>query len=313
MVPPPKLCANGNPTDEHEAVSPAATGYIFVNVPSEKGVAFHYYDFVAKTYKPFMRPYLYRPVADMRETTLLASGVSTDDAGVEYASLMTLVDGTSETIIYATSTVKTLQEPQLTQSGDRYLFVVPPQENETVVQTHPNQWSIYLGETHGDKKALLIAHGNHARFSPDGKSILYFGDDGLHLYNIETGTSRAAFAMSDDLAFATLAVSNDGTLLAISNPKANTIRVYTIASWDPANFKLNESYIFNLTGFWPVFSPDGSKIAFEQIDWNTSQQAENARLSLIDLAAQETPVEVLADWNAFDASKITISDWVTAN
>lgn len=310
-----------NALNAPESKDPFKTaGYIFANLPTERGSVFTYYDLSTKLPKQYDRPYFYMPVENKNEDMLLASGIVTDDTGKSYSGIISLKNGASaDDIIYASSSVKVVfQEPQLSSQGDSYLFVIGPEDSKKT--SLPEAWNIYLGSiTNGHP--TLIAKGTHARFSPDGKSVIYLANDGLHLYDRDTHVSKLVLPLTNQSKTATadmmIAISRDGTRLAFSDPEASKLHMLQIASWNVSDFETTDIVESNVIAFWPVFSPDGSQIAFEQADWNVNQdnlmEATHARLSVIDLTTSIPSLKQIADWNMFDASKITVSDWVTTD
>lgn len=293
------------------------SGFIFTNTPSEAGSTFSYYDFASGDFVPYDRPNYYMPTASDDENALLASGLTSDDQGTPYAGLFYLKDGaTSDTLIYASSTVDLLQHPQLSPGGGAYTFEVAPSAADGSEKWYtPKNWTIYLGNVTSGTPTP-IAHGVSAHFSPDSTVVLYVGSDGLRTRNIVTGNDDLVvpFNNGGGNAYLMTDVSRDGSRFAISNPVKGTVSVYGIAGWHP--FSLADSVAqFDIQAFWPVFSPDGLQLAVEQVDWNiassSGSSANNARLTVLNLSTHA--MDDIADWSGLDASKIGISDWLTEN
>jgi hypothetical protein len=81
-----------------------------------------------------------------------------------------------------------------------------------------------------------------------------------------------------------------------------------VISWDPFVGELGKTIPDR--AFWPVFSPDGTYLAYEAVDWPTSASSggpSNARLVIFDLATPQK--QVVQDLSGFVQTKMFISDW----
>ena len=207
-------------------------------------------------------------------------------------------------IALATSTVlvsdPTLlpRDPQLSPDNLQVVFDVAPATSSTAEAFFiPNQWAIYVAGI--GVPPSIVTHGLYPHWSPDGSGILYVGDDGLHLYTIATGADKLVVPLSGGGASARMmfALSNDGTKLAWTNPLHEQINLYKV-SWNP--FTASPSGTIPDFAFWPVFSPDGTQLAFERVDWSTNPKAQptNARLDVTDLVTHKTRMIMgLTDFN----------------
>ena len=103
-----------------------------------------------------------------------------------------------------------------------------------------------------------------------------------------------------------LDVSDDGAQLAWTNPLHGYITVAKIDSWFP--FAAHAVLEIPVHAFWPTFSPDGAKLAYEEVlDWG--EGANKARLVIYDLASKTAePVRDLFEYNQH---AMFMSDWVS--
>lgn len=202
------------------------------------------------------------------------------------------------------------RDPQLSPDDSRVAFDVAPVASSTDETFFiPNQWTIYV--TASDAPPSIIAHGLYPHWSPDGSGILYVGDNGLHLYTIATKSDTLVIPLSGGGASARMmfALSNDGTKLAWTNPLHEEINLYDISSWSP--FTAAPSGTIPDFAFWPVFSPDGTQLAFERVDWSTkpTSQPTNARLDVTDLKTHIT--RMVMSLTDFNQMALFVTGWAT--
>jgi len=174
---------------------------------------------------------------------------------------------------------------------------------------YPEAWDIYISDLEGNLQ--FITNGSSPFFSPDGKYLLCLKNSGFHLVDIETRQSVQAMPESEGTAGRSmkLDLSNDRTMLALSNADGNGLFVYKIGSWRP--FSLESGKSVHTTGFWPVFSPDNQYLAFEEVDVVDIGEGEhefvNPRLVFYDLESFEKQEAI--DLNQYSQESMWISDW----
>lgn len=192
--------------------------------------------------------------------------------------------------------------PQLSPDETKVAFVEPPINEDDYFK--PSNWILYVADRGGEPR--IFAKGLDPHWSPNGKEVLYVGDDGLRLVNIETGIDRDVWKLQGGGASVRmkLDVSDDGTKLAWTNPVHGAITVARIESWRP--FSATTILEIPVHAFWPTFSPNGTKLAYEEVlDWG--EGAKKARLVIYDLLSQTAkPVKDLFEFNQH---AMFMSDW----
>jgi Tol biopolymer transport system component len=191
--------------------------------------------------------------------------------------------------------------PQLSPDDGSVVFNEPSSASSSLGTFHtPSFWKIYL------------AHGIYPHWSPDGSNVLYLGDDGLHLYTIALSQDTLAYPVTGGTAstFLMFALSKDGSKIAWADPGKNQLLMGDITSWQP--FKIVFSNVISAYAYWPVFSPDGTKLAFGQLDLAqgaTSTQITNQRFTVVDLQTGQS--EQLLDLTPYVHLSFFATDWVS--
>ena len=103
-----------------------------------------------------------------------------------------------------------------------------------------------------------------------------------------------------------LALSRDGTKLAWSNFEAGTLDIFNI-DIDSTDHGVNirKEDELPVHGFWPVFSPDGKYVAFEEVE--SVSAPINQKLVAFDL---ETGAKVfITDLEPYEQESLFITEW----
>lgn len=305
--------------DQDNTVAQIPDGYILLNYPTDEGDVFMYYNLNTKEYTKHSRSYFYTPTQSDIEGIMIASGVVADKDGILKAAIFKLTNSEPyDTVLYTSNNDRLHRRPQISAQEDKYLFEVAPEKYlpGSIEWLDPSVWSIYVGGIDGSDP-VFVANGVNASFSPDGKKLLYVGKGGLFLYDFVEGSSKLVLSMNPETldSRTMVAVSPDGTQLAISDPQQSTLIVYKITTWD--SFALDTELVTKVTisGFWPVFSPDGTKIVLEQFDWDITDGLLlpiNYRMSIVDIVNGGS-VQKVFDFGRTEGVGMLISDWVTAN
>ena len=296
---------------QHHATA-ANPGYILLNLALANGKmeALYYYD-VAHGKYALAQAQGFTPSPSFDGSLIVGAAVSVRKGiGTGGIYLYDVKQATSTLLAPVGHTLPRL--PQLSRDNSQVVFNEEPVGVATTSARFftPSAWSIYIVRAFGTPQK--IANGMFPHWSPDDSSILYVADDGLHLYNIASSSDKLVWLMSGGKASARmmLTVSRDGTQLAWTNPLNQQVVVAKITSWSPFGVTVTER--IPVFAFWPVFSPDGSKLAFEQVDWsiNPTTQPTNARLVIYDFESQS--MKTVGDLSKFDQMALFVTGWTQA-
>ncbi|MEK7128907.1 MAG: hypothetical protein AAB858_01005 [Patescibacteria group bacterium] len=171
--------------------------------------------------------------------------------------------------------------PVFSPDGKQIVFTVLTANNDDneEVKFSPESSSIYITDLNGNEH--FVINGSSPMFSPDGKFLLALKSEGLYAINLESNDSKILIPLPDNAKtkYSTsmkLSLSADGSMLAWSNALKNELYLLKIISWEP--FYYNKKTIIASRVFWPVFSPDGKHLAFQEVGGNNIP-----KLTIIDL------------------------------
>lgn len=192
--------------------------------------------------------------------------------------------------------------PALSPDGTHVAYMVYPNDIKDVHNTQA--WSIFIAEKGNDPERIAL--GTDPHWSPDGKHLLFVGEDGLRLFDVEEQVIINAWELADGQSYVGMKidVSNDGEKLAWSNTENSEIVVARIVSWDPFIAKVQER--IPTDAFWPTFSPDGDWLAYQEVEWGTPNQS--PRLMLYHIPTGESMFAT--DLAEYDQERMFITDWV---
>jgi len=201
--------------------------------------------------------------------------------------------------------------PAMSPDDTQVAYMVTPRVVDPVAATRPETSSIYIVSKSGTPR--FVIHGAYPHWSPDGGSLVYLGDDGLHTVALATGVDTSIWRAADGHASTHMqfALSADGKMIALSQAEnAPNMFVATITNWSPftlSSYRIVPGYDYN-----PVFSPDGSAIAFLQFDLasSTDPTATHRRLMAYDF---NSGIEQdIADMSRASGATTVIDSWVYA-
>lgn len=199
------------------------------------------------------------------------------------------------------------REPTLVSSLNGVVYSARPTKES--VGYDLNAWNVYFSS--GAQQEELLVSGAHPLVSPDEKFMLVLRADGIYRFEFKTRMATPVVT-GDELLLGTnvtLDLSKDGKLLAIASPDEGRLYIAEITSWEPFSINLSR-YMDNLYGFWPVFSPDGTAVAIEEVDWNEGSPL-NPRLVVYSLVSEDR--EVLFDLNDFIQTRMFVDGWLEDN
>lgn len=179
-------------------------------------------------------------------------------------------------------------------------------QKTNLASTNPDDTSVYI--LTGESRGHYFTHGALAALAPNN-SIVVLRSDGLYLVPISTTTSNTGMLIWPSKTSTTLAdqfaVSPLGNEIAWSFPGAGTIYLMKVQSWQP--FVATPDKSISDTALWPVFSPDGSYLAAEEVDFVSSTNPTNPRLVVFGI--QTGSKQMLQDLRSYDQVKMFVSDW----
>lgn len=196
------------------------------------------------------------------------------------------------------------RNPKWTSDGEAVAFMARMKDDEKKDSWNPDDWNIYIVDMNGNERNIGV--GAYPQWSPDKKSLLAMRADGLYLYDVATGESRKVQAADDILSLGDgINVSSDGSLLAWSMSSKNKISLMKISSWE--SFKMEEYRTMDdVTGFYPVFSPDMKSLAMILVSKRGDQYG-NLRLSVYDI--ENSTWSDLVDLSKYSAASISLTVW----
>lgn len=196
------------------------------------------------------------------------------------------------------------RNPKWTSDGEMVAFMARTEDDERKDSWNPDDWNVYVVDMNGNERNIGV--GVYPQWSPDKRSILAMRTDGLYLYDVATGNSRKVQSVDGNLSLSdNINVSSDGSLLAWSVSGKDKISLMKISSWD--SFKAEEYRTMdNVTGFYPVFSPDMKNLAMILVS-KKGEQYGNLRLAVYDI--ENSAWSDLVDLSKYSAASISLTVW----
>ena len=212
-----------------------------------------------------------------------------------------LPNGNIENLLPDNSGLTQIQHLSYSEESDWLIFSAKYTSTlgETIVKsdtpTSVNSRTVFIASP-AKKEIYTIAPGSAPAWSPDGTSLIYLGETSIMQYDLETTNSSAIDFGAEGTYFGenmNLAVTDDGTKVAITSPNQAALYVGDVTSWTPftiTNLRQvnpHKSGEFPKAYYWPVFSPDGEFLAVQTADIKNSDEQQNQRMSIIDLLTDE--------------------------
>lgn len=237
-------------------------------------------------------------------TTAVYSGILNTESSSVFQIYIKDVESGKNTRITKTKTV-VKRHPEF--SPDSSLIAYTTREERDADMLVPENWNVYVIDREGNEK--FTTSGSYPKWSPDGTQLLILRNDGLYTYDIQTGKSTLQWKIVNGVVTMGMMydVSQDGKLLAWTNPKAQRIFMAEILSWSPFSFEIKTPVLTE--AFWPVFSPDGNFLAFEEvdIDYNDDLDPTNPRLVIYDIYNKYK--QEIVDLSDYNQMALFLSDW----
>lgn len=179
---------------------------------------------------------------------------------------------------------------------------------------NPDAWSVYVVDLNGT--VTKIDNGTSPLWMPDGKSVIYLKNDGIYAYYFDSQTAEKIYSsVWGDQASTNmkLGISREKNLLALSVP--NNLRIY-IFQIPRTNLEhtivISKSEEINLVEafpFWPVFSPDGRYLVFQESDAKKEFGGVPTNPRLVAYDFEFSKKIVLTDLKQFNFDSAFISYW----
>lgn len=213
---------------------------------------------------------------------------------------------TKEVTQLSTTTAYLKRHPVKSQVLNGYFYAGRPGKLSDVpgAGLKLGDWNVYFLD--GEGRESVVDQGYNPLLSPDGTYLLYLKSDGLYLADLVNKKTRKVWSMKGGAALANmqLGISRSGDLLAWSNPNEGKLFIFKITSWNP--FEISIKNTVDIHGFWPVFSPDGKHLAFEEVDW--LETPTNPRLVVFDLSSLHK--DTVFNLAGFVQTKMFVDDWI---
>jgi hypothetical protein len=183
-----------------------------------------------------------------------------------------------------------------------------------------DDYSIYLVDKNGVEKRVTT--GSEPKWVTNTQFV-FLKNTGVYVYDFLA--QKEALLLPDLQAQkdpdyvlknnAHLAVSRDGSLLAVTSPDTLDINVFTISSWSTLEFK-RIGYIENVVSFWPVFSHDNLVLAAQTANAKDIQNNPQPKLEfwvVPHIGTAPTQMKKMSyslDLDAYYQDTMFISDWI---
>lgn len=160
------------------------------------------------------------------------------------------------------------------------------------------------------EEQAIIDVGSSPVFYNDG-SILYLKNDGVYRMTYDAfvagdGSERVLlFEEYEAARNSRIALSADGSKLAITHPNSSLFLTYQVFGGD--TFALSDGSGVVQTAFWPVFSPDGSSIAFIDMKENDAGIITKA-LAVVELVSGKQ--RTVTDLSSYNDVYLSLNAWV---
>lgn len=161
------------------------------------------------------------------------------------------------------------------------------------------------------KEQQIIDSGVSPVFDSEN-SLMYLKADGLYRQMLATGTpvgepTRVAFFDGYDATTdSQVAIAADGAHVVVTHPHISLIITYDIYGSDEGIELVENSNYFRSVS-WPVFSPDGSSLAFIEHDVDENNTTSKA-LKVMELSSGE--VRVIKPLDGYDISYLSLRGWL---
>jgi|GEM_PF-3989273 len=203
-----------------------------------------------------------------------------------------------------TSTEKLLKRcPKWSYSQDLIAFQTLPLENKALDAFLVKNWEVFVTDLNGNEK--FITKGASPIFLSDGR-LLVMKENGLYIFDIENSDNKGFaiwfFGINEMTSNMKLAVSDNGKYLALTD--SFSVSIFEIEDWKSLSM-LGEARTIDVSGYWPVFSPDSNFMILQKVNKETEK---NPKLFMYNLQTLEK--KELLDLGDYNRLHMFVSDWV---
>jgi|GEM_PF-2881840 len=194
-------------------------------------------------------------------------------------------------------------------------------EDYDAAYNEPEDSVVYLISPDGATEK--ISNGAYPIFSPNGRYLLLLKNDGLYTYNLLTGEENFAVDVYVDkhqelvLDEEGLAgwfnfrynLSPNGRYFVTTNTVFSTAWILQVDSWEPffAGSVFVED-VFVPGAMWPVFSPCGEYLAFQELNWDRDDW--EVSIYGLNFLTEDMKETISYNLSEYDDNSIWVSDWI---
>lgn len=291
------------PVEEVEKSGWNPTGHLYLSLEplDDKSMGIYEYSFADGELRPYY----------VTKNGLAMTGKFKDDSSMlisEYLSddstqIVEINTATKERQVLTDSKPEFKRHPLWSKVYGLLMYAARPEPGEVLAL--PDEFSVY--SVNKDGVDTELTKGTFPVLTPDGKSVVVLRNDGIHKVDILTKESENiwGYESTGGVTNQMFNVSPTGEYIAWTFPDRGELYVAKVTSWAP--FKADVKFMFEKHIFWPIFSPDGKYLAFEEVDW--TDPPTSPRLVVVDLSSPTLEKKTIYDLSGFDQAKMFISDW----
>jgi hypothetical protein len=185
-------------------------------------------------------------------------------------------------------------------------------KNINPLNIYAEHYSIQMINELGEE--VYMSSGFDPKWISDN-TFIFLKDDGVYMRNIEAKYSVNLLSLQD-LGLdnsqrlqinSHLTVSKDGKMFAVSNLDNKSVGIYKIENIEEAKF--SKVGTVEVTGFWPVFSPDSEYVAVQVADIANADVAPKPKLQIYKLSNLQK-IEKEIDLDEYYQDYMFINDWI---